>query len=171
MTIARKMLEAAAQFTEPFTAEQLSRLCWLTDPKTFGLRGFEDQLHDHHRVLSALCGAKGLVQRGWLAREGKLYTLTAAGKALIAGAQEETIFTKPRDKVTFADCCQFWRLTGTYGEAVDRKLQAARARLQKQESSCDHPGLVEASEARLNLLAYFEERFAQHLNVLRRRTA
>jgi hypothetical protein len=66
----------------PFSAEQIVVAAWLECPRQFGLKGYSDEYPDAHKVVAVLCGAKGLVGRGYLSRNDGLYMLTAAGRRL-----------------------------------------------------------------------------------------
>jgi hypothetical protein len=86
-TLPEKVLLAALSLEEqgssPFTAEVLTVAAWRKYPRTFGLKGFEEEHPDSNKVLTALMGEKGLARRGWLHKAGqKLYTLTREGRQL-----------------------------------------------------------------------------------------
>jgi len=63
MTTRECLLLAAASLPESFTAEDLTVAAWQQYGWQFALKGHRDH-PDHHRVLSALCGKKGLVGSG-----------------------------------------------------------------------------------------------------------
>lgn len=86
-TLPEKILLVAAELEaggqSPFTAELLIVSVWQKYPRTFGLKGYDEQFPDSNRVLSLIMGEKGLPRRGWLAKVGqKLYHLTTEGKQL-----------------------------------------------------------------------------------------
>jgi hypothetical protein len=96
-TLPEKILLVACQLEEagqsPFSAEALIVGVWQKYPRTFGLKGYEEQYPDSNKVLSGIMGEKGLPRRGWLAKVGqKLYTLTREGRQvsrrLLAGEDE-----------------------------------------------------------------------------------
>jgi hypothetical protein len=87
-TLPEKILLAASGLEEegktPFTAESLIVASWRKYPRTFGLKGFEDEHPDSNKVLSSLMGEKGLAKRGWLLKAGqKLYSLTREGRQVV----------------------------------------------------------------------------------------
>lgn len=87
-TVPEKILLAAHQLEEkgqsPFTAEALIVVAWQKYPKTFGLKGFDQQFPDSNKVLASIMGEKGLARRGWLSKAGqKLYTLTKDGQVVV----------------------------------------------------------------------------------------
>jgi hypothetical protein len=87
-TVPEKILLAASQLEEagqtPFSAEALVVSAWRNYPKTFGLKGFEEQYPDSNKVLAGIMGEKGLPNRGWMAKVGqKMYALTRDGKQVV----------------------------------------------------------------------------------------
>src|SRR5437879_2677006 len=91
-TASEKILLAAYQLEErgqsPFSAENLIVAAWQDYPKTFGLKGYDEQFPDSNRVLSCIMGEKGLTKRGWLAKMGqKLYSLTRDGRQVVRRLQ------------------------------------------------------------------------------------
>lgn len=87
-TVPEKILIAASQLEEagqaPFSAEALIVSAWRKYPRTFGLKGFEEQYPDSNKVLSGIMGEKGLPNRGWMVKVGqKLYSLTRDGKQVV----------------------------------------------------------------------------------------
>lgn len=87
-TLPEKILLAAAHLEDqgqsPFSAEALIVSAWRKYPKTFGLKGFEDQYPDSNKVLSGIMGEKGLPRRGWMTKVGqKLYSLTRDGRQIV----------------------------------------------------------------------------------------
>jgi hypothetical protein len=92
-TLPEKILLAAHQLEEngqtPFSAEALIVKAWQKYPRTFGLKGYEEQYPDSNKVLSGIMGVKGLPQRGWLSKVGqKLYTLTREGRQVVRRLQD-----------------------------------------------------------------------------------
>lgn len=83
-------LGASEAGTSTFTAEELTVGAWVRNHETFGLRGFEDRYPDHHKVYTHLCGKKGLVAEGLLAKDGHRYYLTAAGRHVADKLGEES---------------------------------------------------------------------------------
>src|SRR3954451_19662227 len=82
-----KILLAASQLEEqgqtPFSAEALIVSAWQKYPKTFGLKGYEENYPDSNKVLSGIMGEKGLPRRGWMIKVGqKLYSLTRDGRQI-----------------------------------------------------------------------------------------
>jgi hypothetical protein len=87
-TLPEKILLAASGLEEDgqtsFHAEALVVAAWRKYPRTFGLKGFEEEFPDSNKVLSSLMGEKGLVKRGWLLKVGqKLYSLTREGRQVV----------------------------------------------------------------------------------------
>jgi hypothetical protein len=91
-TASEKILLAAFQLEErgqsPFSAENLIVASWQEYPRTFGLKGYDEQFPDSNRVLSCIMGEKGLTRRGWLAKMGqKMYSLTREGRQVVRRLQ------------------------------------------------------------------------------------
>lgn len=91
-TLPEKILLAAStletQGQSPFSAESLIVTAWQQFPRTFGLKGFEEQYPDSNRVLAMIMGEKGLSGRGWMAKVGqKQYALTRDGKQIVRKLQ------------------------------------------------------------------------------------
>jgi hypothetical protein len=87
-TLPEKILLAASQLEDqgqtPFSAEALIVSAWQKYPKTFGLKGYEDNYPDSNKVLSGIMGEKGLPKRGWMVKVGqKLYSLTRDGRQVV----------------------------------------------------------------------------------------
>lgn len=87
-TLPEKILLAASHLEDlgqsPFSAEALIVSAWQKYPRTFGLKGFEEQYPDSNKVLSGIMGEKGLPRRGWMAKVGqKLYSLTRDGRQVV----------------------------------------------------------------------------------------
>jgi hypothetical protein len=87
-TLPEKILLAASTLEErgqtPFSAEALIVSAWQKYPRTFGLKGFEEQYPDSNKVLAMIMGEKGLPGRGWMAKVGqKQYALTRDGKQVV----------------------------------------------------------------------------------------
>ena len=84
-TVPEKILLAAFQLEEqgqsPFSAEALIVASWQKYPRTFGLKGYDEQYPDSNKVLASIMGEKGLARRGWLLKMGqKLYSLSHDGR-------------------------------------------------------------------------------------------
>src|SRR5437879_1547981 len=91
-TASEKILLAAHHLEErgmsPFSAENLIVAAWQEYPRTFGLKGYDEQFPDSNRVLSCIMGEKGLTKRGWLAKMGhKMYSLTRDGRQVVRRLQ------------------------------------------------------------------------------------
>src|SRR5262245_41208806 len=87
-TLPEKILLAASTLEErghsPLSAEALIVSAWQKYPRTFGLKGFEEQYPDSNKVLAMIMGEKGLPGRGWMAKVGqKQYALTRDGKQVV----------------------------------------------------------------------------------------
>jgi hypothetical protein len=87
-TVPEKILLAAFQLEEqgqsPFSAEALIVAVWQKYPRTFGLKGYDEQYPDSNKVLASIMGEKGLTRRGWLSKPGqKLYALTHDGRRVV----------------------------------------------------------------------------------------
>jgi hypothetical protein len=92
-TLPEKILLAAFSLEElgqsPFSAEALIVSAWQKYPKTFGLKGYEEQFPDSNKVLAGIMGEKGLPRRGWMAKVGqKLYSLTRDGRQVVRKLQQ-----------------------------------------------------------------------------------
>jgi len=92
-TAAEKILLSAFQLEErgqsPFSAEALIVTSWREYPRSFGLKGYEDQFPDSNRVLSCIMGERGLARRGWLGKMGqKLYNLTSQARQAVRRLQD-----------------------------------------------------------------------------------
>jgi hypothetical protein len=164
-TVPEKILLAAFQLEEegqsPFSAEALIVSAWQKYPRTFGLKGYDEQYPDSNKVLASIMGEKGLARRGWLVKMGqKLYSLSHDGRRavrrLMHGEAPETIkLAKEHDKLlqtlfvtsaydkyregrklemTFADACRFWNITENLpSEVLDARLDRLRAALAEIE--------------------------------------
>lgn len=87
-TVPEKILLAAFQLEEqghsPFSAEALVVAAWQKYPRTFGLKGYDEQYPDSNKVLASIMGEKGLARRGWLVKMGqKLYSLSHEGRRAV----------------------------------------------------------------------------------------
>jgi hypothetical protein len=87
-TVPEKILLAASQLEEqgqsPFSAEALIVAAWQKYPRTFGLKGYDEQYPDSNKVLASIMGEKGLARRGWLNKMGqKLYSLSPEGRRAV----------------------------------------------------------------------------------------
>lgn len=87
-TVPEKILLAAFQLEEqgqsPFSAEALIVAAWQKYPRTFGLKGYDEQYPDSNKVLASIMGEKGLARRGWLLKMGqKLYSLSHEGRRTV----------------------------------------------------------------------------------------
>jgi hypothetical protein len=87
-TVPEKILLAAFQLEEqgqsPFSAEALIVASWQKYPRTFGLKGYDEQYPDSNKVLASIMGEKGLARRGWLIKMGqKLYSLSHEGRRTV----------------------------------------------------------------------------------------
>ena len=87
-TVPEKILLAAFQLEEqghsPFSAEALIVAAWQKYPRTFGLKGYDEQYPDSNKVLASIMGEKGLTRRGWLSKPAqKLYALTNEGRRVV----------------------------------------------------------------------------------------
>jgi len=87
-TLPEKILLAAHELEEQgqssFGAEALIVGAWRQYPRTFGLRGFEEQHPDSNKVLASIMGEKGLARRGWLVKVAqKRYALTREGRQVV----------------------------------------------------------------------------------------
>lgn len=87
-TVPEKILLASFQLEEqghsPFSAEALVVAAWQKYPRTFGLKGYDEQYPDSNKVLASIMGEKGLARRGWLVKMGqKLYSITHEGRRAV----------------------------------------------------------------------------------------
>lgn len=108
-TLPEKILLAASgledQGRTPFSAEALIVSAWQKYPRTFGLKGYEEQYPDSNKVLAMIMGEKGLPGRGWMAKVGlKQYALTRDGKQvvrkLVAGEEVPPLTARRASKLT-----------------------------------------------------------------------
>jgi hypothetical protein len=93
-TLSEKILLAASHLEDlgqsPFSAELLIVSAWQKYPRTFGLKGYEEQHPDSNKVLAGIMGEKGLPRRGWLTKVGrKTYTLTREGRQRVRRLQQD----------------------------------------------------------------------------------
>ncbi len=83
-TLADKVLCAAlrldAEGHARFTAADLAVEAWRADAETFGLSGYEDDHVDCNVTNVCIMGKRGLPAKGYLAKSGKHYSLTPAGR-------------------------------------------------------------------------------------------
>jgi hypothetical protein len=87
-TLPEKILLAASHLEEqgqtPFSAEALIVSAWQKYPRTFGLKGYEEQYPDSNKVLAGITGERGLPNRGWMAKVGqKQYSLSRDGRQVV----------------------------------------------------------------------------------------
>ncbi|MHB1426545.1 MAG: hypothetical protein ACYC3I_25570 [Gemmataceae bacterium] len=87
-TVPEKILLSAFHLEEqgqsPFSAEALIVAAWQKYPRTFGLKGYDQQYPDSNKVLASIMGEKGLARRGWLVKMGqKLYSLSNDGRRTV----------------------------------------------------------------------------------------
>jgi hypothetical protein len=132
-TLPEKILLAAGHLEElgqsPFTAEALIVSAWQKYPRTFGLKGFEEQYPDSNKVLSGIMGEKGLPRRGWMVKVGqKMYTLTRDGRQIVRKLQQGEA-TPPLTARRFASALsreQDLLLQGMLAGPVYQKLRQSR---------------------------------------------
>src|SRR5262249_46603492 len=104
-TVPEKILLAAFHLEEigqsPFSAEALIVSAWQKYPRTFGLKGYDEQYPDSNKVLASIMGEKGLARRGWLVTMGqKLHSLSREGRQavrrLLQGEEQPTTIKSDR---------------------------------------------------------------------------
>ncbi len=80
-SLATLLLEAARGLPDAFHEWELMRHAWLRWPRTFGVKGVEEDYPSDKKVSSALSGKRGLVSRGLLVRlpGGKLRVASPPG--------------------------------------------------------------------------------------------
>lgn len=67
----------ARELVGPFTFERLAVHCWRRCPSRFGLKGFERRYPDTNKLSQVVFHrAKGLLAKGRLVREGKLFRVS-----------------------------------------------------------------------------------------------
>jgi len=131
------LLQAADLLPDDFSAEELTLQAYALAPARFALAGFA-QHPDHHRVLAALCGYKGLAGRGYLERVMKCrYRLTEAGReraAHVRGDQrsakdpawlQRTLNRMARFRPNQEEI-ELWAQPGLRGRAAFKLLQRAK---------------------------------------------
>lgn len=163
-TVPEKILLAAFHLEElgqsPFSAEALIVASWQKYPRTFGLKGYDEQYPDSNKVLASIMGEKGLARRGWLVKMGqKLYALSHEGRRtvrrLLQGEEQpETIksdrpvkLSKDQDKL----------LQGLFVSSAYEKLREGRQQELTFADACRFWGITEslssdALDARLDHL-------------------
>ena len=163
-TVPEKILLAAFHLEElgqsPFSAEALIVSAWQKYPRTFGLKGYDEQYPDSNKVLASIMGEKGLARRGWLVKMGqKLYSLSHEGRRtvrrLLQGEdQPETIksdrplkLSKEHDKL----------LQGLFAASAYEKFREGRKQELTFADACRFWGITEnlsseALDARLDHL-------------------
>lgn len=130
----RRILQAAmALYDEngqkPFLQEELIVAAYKLDQNAFGLAGFEDEYCDSHRVMSLVCGKKGLAgSAGLLQRVGRgRYTITREGMREAAAADVAQIARCRVCGCTDDDCRQCIAKTGEPCTWVEPDLCSACA--------------------------------------------
>jgi hypothetical protein len=152
-TVPEKILLAAFELEEagqsPFSAEALIVSAWQKFPRSFGLKGYDEQYPDSNKVLTSIMGEKGLARRGWLAKMGqKLYSLTRDGKQvvrrLLQGEEEQPAapvapvkFSKEQDKF----------LQGLLASSAYEKFQDDRQKELTFADACRYWGITENMQA------------------------
>ena len=71
------VLEAARRLPQPFSLSELVVMTWRGDQEGFSLTGFT-QFPSEQKVRCTLWGPRGLVTRGYLVRDGKLFRVKEA---------------------------------------------------------------------------------------------
>jgi hypothetical protein len=82
-TLADKVLCAALALDTiypRFTAADLAVRAWLDDKEAFGLAGYEESQCDCNAVNVTIMGRRGLPAKGLLAKHGRHYSITTAGR-------------------------------------------------------------------------------------------
>jgi hypothetical protein len=147
------LLAAAATFEDrEFTDAELTIACWMKNPQRFGLAGYSEHPCSN-TVRSLVCGARGVVARGWVERTApNRYRLTDAGRTRLEHGQprkpvevteKPKLTTKryewlaatikryksamPVDRSTLADALRFWECREAdlpeWTKVTDRKLR------------------------------------------------
>ena len=133
-TLPEKILLAASHLEDqgqtPFSAEALIISAWQKYPRTFGLKGYEDNYPDSNKVLSGIMGEKGLPKRGWMVKVGlKLYSLTRDGRQVVRKllqGEETPPLTAKRPPVNPLSRDQDILLQGLFASAALGKLKQGR---------------------------------------------
>jgi hypothetical protein len=147
-TLPEKVLLAAAGLEEggqsPFTAEALIVAAWSKYPRTFGLKGFEEQHPDSNKVLTSLMGEKGLAKRGWLHKAGqKLYSVTREGRQVARRLlQGEATPERPTAPVRL-DRAQDRLIQGLLGSTALEKFREGKHHELKFADACRFWGITE----------------------------
>ena len=87
LTIAEKIMLGALKCSEenqktPFTFEELVLATWKIDKNTFGLRGFEENYPDSHKLHPNVFGGSALISQGYIKKKkNDLLYITDAGLA------------------------------------------------------------------------------------------
>jgi hypothetical protein len=158
-TLPEKILLAAYRLEEsgqtPFSAEALIVSAWQTNPRTFGLKGYEEQFPDSNKVLSGVMGEKGLPKRGWLTKVGqKLYALTREGRQVVRRLQNEDEPPPEPAEPTRLSRDQDLLLQGLLASAAWQKLRLGRQEEWTFSEACRFWGLGDrtgdAIDARLD---------------------
>lgn len=133
-SLARLVLRAVAEADGPLTREALALAAWRLDRAAFGLTGHEEEHPDTNRVWAYLCGRRGLIARGLLARrpDGCL-EVTAAGRAALAQGQTSLPWGSRRSWYLDAYAQAADPLpAASYGPAARDDIEALALRLQAQ---------------------------------------
>lgn len=186
LTVPEKLLLAAENLHNlgniAFTVHSLTVAAWQRFPDAFGLAGFAGKYPDHNKVVSALCGKKGLVHRGWFVRKAaNTYALTPVGLARISAAQpparkakrsEQRIFLDRlassvaagtgRNQLTFSMACDFFDVAG--GKHMERIEETTQKLTELAES--DDEEMAGKARVLRSLAAYLIERHEKHFKIM-----
>jgi hypothetical protein len=148
-TLPEKILLAAFALEElghsPFTAEALIVTAWQKYPRTFGLKGFEEQHPDSNKVLASIMGEKGLARKGWLLKAGmKIYALSRDGRQVVRRLLhgEEPPPSKPAAPVRL-DRDHDKLLQGLFASTACEKFREGRQQELKFADACRFWGITE----------------------------
>lgn len=191
LTIADKILLGALKYSEgdihkPFTFEELVLATWELDKNTFGLRGFENNHPDSHKLHPNVFGATAIISRGYIRAERDCFLyITEAGIARALAIQNIDAGTEPRlakhlqKKVLqiihhsvfqkwladrtypheFRDIGYFWEISpGTPPSAVRKRLDSIENTLEEILNYFDQVGLENLSEDRVGGKILFERK-------------
>jgi hypothetical protein len=191
-TIPEKLMSVARQLGEhgqSFSAEDLLVAAWKEFPATLGLKGFEMQYPDSHKMVCVLtAGKKGMVGRGLLdqiepgkyalptnSRNGQMETRRQASSPVARMLRSHAFQLWSEGKIqlaTFTDACKFWGITSrnVCGAFTDTEIMIESAKVTGDKIElCDGTELTTAEANALTTIhGTLKKKFPEHLALLRK---